>query len=87
MQNTNYELRPPVAVTGVFSRCISGFWVSHITNSSERCDLNAGRLRVRMRGQKVTTFLIRNKGTTGNTTYNGKLSCQRRVLFKRMQES
>ena len=60
------ELVPPT-VTGVLGLCISGFWVSDITDSSERCDLNAGRLRVRVRSQRLTTPFIRNKGTTGNS--------------------
>ena len=30
-------------------------------------DFSGGRLRVRVRGQRVTTSFIRNKGTTGNS--------------------
>ena len=30
-------------------------------------DFSGGRLRVRVRGQRVTTPFIRNKGTTGNS--------------------
>ena len=30
-------------------------------------DFSGGRLRVRVRGQSVTTPFIRNKGTTGNS--------------------